>query len=391
MNRIFLILLLSTISRFTYAQEADFDSHMTKHQTFKCEDVAMNSSIMFVDYIARSEVDSAKMILSYWESKCTYSEAIFRANTLLAIQEDCYNDSIIRRVDVVSQIINFKARIALEQSDNPAYYFAQQPQLYSYLPPGCEFDLFTNTWATSLVAKQPFESIEYLWCELFTGKTNRLVSELNKRKTEESPNLIEPVKQSVKYANGGYGTNVAFIAGMWVPTGGASILGVHPEVGFQAGVRIYDRFMIDLTMLMRFLKSKYPYYAMREDGTLEQTKEFLGGYIGLDLGYVLLKKKAHELDALTGIAFDGFDCLNEDKELNLKSRSVSSYNVNVGLGYKYFFKEGTYVGLNAKYNIVDYKRSKVIDFTGNTVTLDFLIGGLSFNQNRKGLKAWLDY
>ena len=390
-NKIALLFFLLLSGGFVFAQGPDFDSYMERKPRFSCEEVALNSSIIFVDYVARGEVDSAKMVLSYWETKCRYSEATFRANVLLAIQEECYNDSIIRKTDVVSQIINFKARVNLAQSEDSEYYFARHPQSYSYLSPECEFDMFTRIWATTLMAEQNAESIEYLWCELYTGKTDRIISELNNRKKEEAPNLIEPIKQSVKYANGGYGTNLAFIAGMWVPTGAASILGIHPEVGFQVGGRIYDRFMIDFTMLFRFLKSKDTYYAMRKDGIFEQTKNFFGGYIGLDLGYILFKKKKHELDALAGVGFDGFDCLDENKDMDLESRSIFSYNVNVGLGYKYFFREGGYVGLNAKYNIVDYKRSNVIDFTGNTVTLDFLIGGLSFNQNRKGLKNWIDY
>jgi len=389
-SKTLLFLLLLFLGDFVCAQEADFDSYMIKQQALRCEDVALNSSVMFVDYIARSETDSAKMILSYWETKCRYSEATFRANVLLAIQEGCYNDDVIKKADALSQIINFKVRVNLAQSEDSEYYFARYPQSYSYLSPECEFDVFTRIWATTLMARQDTGSIEYLWCELFTGKTDRIISELNKKPKEESPNLIEPVKQAVKYANGGLGFNIAFIAGVWVPTGEASLLGIHPEIGFQMGGRRRN-FFFDVTDLFRFLPSKEPYLAMRY-GKFEKTKRFaLSMYFGLDIGYVVYSKKGHELAPIAGIGFDFFECFKEDKKNNEPTISADSYNVNVGIGYKYFFGEIGYFGLNAKYNFVDYKRSKIVDFTGNTITLEFLIGGLSFNQNRKGLKNWLDY
>jgi len=57
------------------------------------------------------------------------------------------------------------------------------------------------------------------------------------------------------------------------------------------------------------------------------------------------------------------------------------------LGYRYYIKEGLYLGLRAKYNFVDYTLQEIIAFSGNPVTVQFIIGGLG-NKDRNGnLKA----
>jgi hypothetical protein len=144
----------------------------------------------------------------------------------------------------------------------------------------------------------------------------------------------------------------------------------------------------DLTMVFKFGNSTNSYYARRtESSNLELTNHFFGGYIGFDIGRDIIVHKRHELQLTGGFALDGFDALEEDKDNDLKSASTWSYNFNFGLGYRYYINNGFYLGLRSKYNVVDYSLNKVIDFTGNPITIQFTIGVLDNAVRNNNLKA----
>jgi hypothetical protein len=48
----------------------------------------------------------------------------------------------------------------------------------------------------------------------------------------------------------------------------------------------------------------------------------------------------------------------------------------MGIGYRYYLTQYSYLGLRAKYNYVDYTRNDVIGLKGNVVTFEFSYGGL---------------
>jgi hypothetical protein len=142
---------------------------------------------------------------------------------------------------------------------------------------------------------------------------------------------------------------------------------------------------------LKFLNSPNDYLARRTSSgnAPELTNYFFGGHIGFDIGRDIYYKKGHELQITGGVAFDGFDVLKEDKENNLEYESTFSYNFNAGIGYRFYVTNSFYLGVRAKYNFVDYSLNNVIDFTGNPVTIQFMIGTVNNvlrNDNLKALK-----
>jgi len=223
-NKIFLLLLLLLSGGFVYSQGGDFDTRMSRRAAFSCEDVAYTSSLLFCDYVKRCDLDSAAMLLSYWNDKCHNNEAVERAKILLSIKTGTYsNDSL--SYDAIWDMTEFKRRLATERGEGRSYY--------SYLEPGCEFDLFTREWAAEMMAEQDESSIEYLWCEFYSGETSgtlRAISEMDK---SVAPRLVEEVKSMKAEIHRRYGLNMAFMSGIWMPTGELSVFGVHPEMGVQ--------------------------------------------------------------------------------------------------------------------------------------------------------------
>lgn len=117
------------------------------------------------------------------------------------------------------------------------------------------------------------------------------------------------------------------------------------------------------------------------------TNHFFGGYLGLDGGYDIWRTKHQELQLLVGIGGDGFDAIKEDKSKQLKPESTWSYNFNGGIGYRYYIKNSFYIGVKAKYNIVNYALNGVVGFTGNPITAGLVIGGLSNRTKRTALES----
>lgn len=246
---------------------------------------------------------------------------------------------------------------------------------FGYIPAGENFDKFTQKEFENLKSNYDTNKIEYLLCEFYSDNCDTIFSKLQSDSYQAST-LSKEYDKAVKRYLDLPEMNVAFITGIWIPTGKLTTLGLHPELGFQWGAK-HKKMNYDFTMVIKFINSANEYYARRtETSSLEPTNHFFGGYIGFDVGRDIYTNKGHELQITGGVALDIFDALEGDKNMNLESKSVASYNFNLGIGYRYYISSSVYLGLRAKYNVVDYTLNNVIDFTGNPITIQFTIGGL---------------
>ncbi|GAB1415562.1 hypothetical protein MASR2M117_09680 [Paludibacter sp.] len=385
MKKNILISIVTLFSLSLFAQ--DFDHLMTKKQ-IDCSDVSYNSSLIFIKYVNENKNDSAENILKYWEAKCGQREPIFRAKTLLALKTGQFNDTILSK-GALNHIFNYIDRTNVIKNSN-MYEYDNYKAYYGYIQPGQEFDNFTKLMASELKENYAPESIEYLITEFYSDNTDELLTKIQTNTYKET-SLANNYYEVVKYYKKLPETHISWITGLWMPTGALRQVGMHPELGFQSGVK-HNKMNYDLTMTFKFLNSPNQYYAKRpQNGTSpELTNHFFGGYIGLDIGRDILVFNGNELQLTGGIALDGFDALREDTNNNLKSASTFTYNMNFGVSYRYYITNEFYLGLRAKYNIADYSLSRVIDFTGNAITLQFIIGGVT-NPNRSDNLQRLKY
>jgi len=181
-----------------------------------------------------------------------------------------------------------------------------------------------------------------------------------------------------------------FLLGAWIPQDNLKTLGSHPYFGFRGGIK-YKRFMADATCGFKFGKSQNVYQVYKND-SVWNTDHFLGGYIGLDLGLEMFQIKKSSFDLIGGIAYDGFDALNADdpnSNTNI-TKSINSLNLNIGLGYKYNINQWNYIGVDIKYNILDYKNTLGTDLNGNAFTINLILGFYKNRYNINRLKE-LDY
>ncbi|MCW5911036.1 MAG: autotransporter outer membrane beta-barrel domain-containing protein [Cyclobacteriaceae bacterium] len=360
----FLVVMLVSMSAFCQ----DFDNLLTKKQ-IDCSDIAANSALYFIKYIEKNKIDSAKLLLQYWQSKCGSREPVFRAQLLLALKTQTFNDSLVTD-KILDHIFTYRNRLSLTEGDEP-YSFENYKSYFGFVPPAQAFDKFTRQLASDLKWLYPTHSMEYLLAEFYGDNPDEIFTKIQNNTYSTSPLTIEYNKAVDRFLKMPEG-HMSWITGVWIPTGGIKKLGAHPELGFQLGAKT-KKMNYDLTMSFKFINSSNTYLA-RRNGVLESTNSFFGGYIGFDAGRDIYAHKRNELQVIGGIGFDGFDALKEDKNNDLKSASVGSYNFNFGLAYRYYVNNHFYLGLRAKYNIVDYTLNRVVDFTGNPVTVQFLLG-----------------
>lgn len=382
MKTIGLVVLMILFSRVSFGQ--DFDPLMQKKQ-LTCPDIAYSSGMFFVKYMQEDKIDSAKYLLKYWETKCGMREPIFRAKILLALQQNEFNDSLFSE-STLSNIFNYQNRMDMIKYSN-YYLYDNYRSYYGFILPGQEFDTYTQELARTLSAKYHPETIEHLMTEFYSINYDTLFSKIQTGAYGKSA-LIDEYEQTVEKFVNMSEFHMSYIVGVWIPNGELKKVGVHPELGFQMGVK-HKKMNYDVTISLKFVKSPNDYYARRPGAgnALELTNHFFGGYLGFDIGRDILSKNSHELQLTGGVAFDGFDALNEDKDNDLKAASASTYNLNFGLGYRYYVTNSFYLGLRAKYNIVDYSLNNVVDLTGNTITIQFIVGGLSNELRNNNLSA----
>jgi hypothetical protein len=362
----------------------DFDRLMVK-KSIDCSDVSINSSQLFIKYVTENKNDSAKALIQYWQGKCGLREPIYRSRILLALKERNFNDSLVTE-KVLWYFFNYLNRKDLIKNKN-YYSYDDNRSYYGFIPPGEDFDNFTLKMASDLKSTYQPGSYESLFCDFYSGSGDTIFSKLQTDKYVSTV-LGEQYNKTVEENLETSELHASLIAGTWIPTGGIKKLGVHPELGFQIGSK-KNKMSYDLTMVLRFLNTPEYYYARREGlhSTPELTNYFFGGYVGFDCGRDLYSRNGNEISFLAGAGYDGFDTFRSktDSE-DEKTGSVGSFNLNFGVGYRYYYSNTSYFGFRLKYNMVNYANSDVIDFNGNPVTVQFVFGGLLNIVKKQNLK-----
>lgn len=245
--------LLFLLSSFTsYSQE------IKQHaKILECSDISNEASVQFIQFVNESKYDSAQQVLTFWERKCGLREPIFRCQIILLIAQHKVVDSLINN-ESVYYLHCYRSRNGMIKKRDFSSYDYNKPY-YGFVPIGQELDQFTITFFDSIKQRQKPQSINFLLCEFYSSRNDTLFALLQSEdyhNTSLSKEYFGIVKRYINKPE----THTACYVGAWIPTGGIVHLGVHPEIGLQAGVK-YKRWNIDFTVAFKFLKAVGGYYA----------------------------------------------------------------------------------------------------------------------------------
>ncbi len=365
----FAIIIISTSA---FGQIDSIENMMTRRK-LSCMDIYYNASYLIPQFYNKGAIDSAQAIINYWEKECWPSELTLRCKILVAIRnksftEDIYDSTII----------------------NTLFFYKQSrstTDLYEYY----ENDLDTFTIATSkqLLDNENITEIEKFFLRIYSNDFENTFGMLQ-GKNFNGTKIQEYYFREIKRYKNQVSLHIDILTGAWVPLDNLQIVGSHPYLGMRMGIK-YRRLFADVSLGFMFIKSPNIYRVYKND-SLWNTDHFFGGYFGLDLGSGLLSIKSHHLDLIGGVAYDGFDALKVDypgTDDDL-SKTINSLNLNIGLGYKYYLSPYHYLGIDGKYNFVDFNNPEGTDLTGNVVSINLIYGGFGKKYDPIRLKE-LDY
>jgi hypothetical protein len=344
----------------------------TDYLHYDCATSSYFYSRQYERHFKANQLDSVAYVLELWEARCGQREVVTRAKTIFDLYQSEFDESQYDEY-WIDQLIAFHKRMINIKMGYFVKYEYDRPY-YGYVPFGENFDLFTKELALRMQSNYPEGSLENELCYFYAIGSDSLFHSLAKAPLANTSIGMQFNKSRaaplVSTEN-----NYAIFSGIWVPTKDLSTLGVHPEIGFLLGFK-KKKFNLDLLVAFRFLKAKNEYLVRREqNNSLVSTDRYFGGILGVDFGYDLFSINNHELQINAGAGIEGFDALKQSD--NLDAVSIVSYNFNLGISYRKYFKDRKYVGLRFRYHFVDYTLGNKLAITGFPYTISVVYGSLS--------------
>ena len=377
MKKLFNILIFLLLPILLFGQ-IDLEKRLTKKVVY-CNDIAINSSDLFIQYIKSNQFDSARIVVDFWEKNCDLSEPILRAKILLEILSSELNESTYDST-ILENVINFITRLDFSKLSNYRENYEYYAPYFGFVPLNSDYDRSTKEIAQEI--KNFDNDLELLYSLLYSEKIDEFYHKLQESEYENYTirmNYDKQIHELKKLPDGHYDISI----GAFIPTSKASLLGFHPTLGISGGLK-FKKITYDFTMDMRFGSTRDKYQVIKSDTLI--TDYYFGAYFGFDISYDILRYKKSELLLLGGIGFDGFDTELTSSD-NGAVVSVLSANLNGGLMYRWYYNNENYIGICYQYNFVNYNSDKIVnDLTGNFHSIALSFGGVNNREKREGLK-----
>jgi hypothetical protein len=277
---------------------------------------------------------------------------------------------------IVDYVLNYMRR--MDTTTTVDMYYSYQ-YYFGFVPIREEYDYFTQCIADTLLQRVFYHPMELLFSEFYANVLIDPVKEIQLDTIYNNTEFRSYYYQRVDKWTQKTDLNLNLFTGIWIPFGNASLLGNHPLLGFQVGAH-KQKMTYNMTLAFRLFKSKNEYTILR-DGNIEETDRFIGGYVGLDIEREIFKFRKNEFEILAGVGYDGFQSVlvntEDDDPDNDTGHSINSVNTNFGLGYRHYGKNRSYIGLQGKYNFVNYVNTGGTNLSGDNITISLFFGGFS--------------
>lgn len=348
-----------------------------------CADISLNSSEYIPYYLNNNLMDSALIVLDYWGEKCGNSEPAMRANILIALDLFYFDEEMITD-DFLRRMFIFSDRVKLINENNTFAYNYHQSD-FDFVPAGGVFDMWTLDFATRLLEKYEPETLGYFLALFYSGATDGALNLLGTYPYNEFKPGIQ-YNALIEHYQGLPSTSISGFAGTWIPMGPLEAMGVHPEIGMTYGIKKKEN-LYELVMGVKFVKTPESYLTRRnKDSEWEYSNDFSGVYLGFEYSRDLMPQKRNSPFFSIGAAYDAITTLNEDTDNNLKAATAGSYNFNLGGGVRIFLNNRSYLGLQLRYNVVDYSLSQVFNKQGHVITARLSYGVFQNNYREERLE-----
>ena len=369
MLRIAKILIILMLSSKAYSQNVNVESLFTR-KYIPCQDIRYNAQFLIPKFYKKNDLVTVNAIIKYWEKNCGASEEITRCKILLAIakndfKEALYDYNILKYLDLYKNItknkdINYNTISAENDFESQSN---ESDSLYE----------FTVNLAKELLINEGILPIERFFVLIYSNNFNETF-EILKTKDYEGTLLQELYLNELEYNKNKKKSYYGVMAGVWIPLGNLKVVGTHPFIGFRTSVK-YKKLIIAPTLGFKAGGSTNKYQVFKNDSVYD-TDHFFGVYIGIDFDFEMFKIKNSSFSLIGGVASDLFDALSADDPNSDDDivKTINSLNLNFGLGYRLFINQSKFIGLEFKYNIVDFKNNLGTNLSGDALSINLIYG-----------------
>lgn len=358
--------------------------------TLQAQDIAVNCAEKAENFsveVARAMLDGDDEILAEilfaWEQECGLTEQVFRARALQLLSAGQFPGAL-ENTSILEQAIAFEIRYRLIAEKSPAErvdYYAFHKDFFGYVPINEDFDRQTMRQAARLINGVAPASIEYRILELYAGEPENFFAALRDGEFQETALAAEYRNRRNELLRLPE-INVGIRAGMWFPISDLDVLGTHPSLGVNVGLK-KGRNYFDAVFDFRFGESARPVSVLLQD-TLVKVSNFQGGYLGLEWSRVLVQGPDYNLELFAGLGYDLIELVEDGQDPG--RRSYGSFNFTIGPAYRHIFSNLTWLSLKPAFSFLNHDNPQGSSFNGNAWLFTIAFGYSDNPRKSEGLK-----
>jgi hypothetical protein len=347
----------------------------------------INAPSLLPELYKEGDFTLLKNFIDNWNlSPAPSVELIFAIRSLIEIQTNTFSSHRLPS-NFLSLLDDYTQEIE-RSGKSPEYfkYYISMPYArYSYDATNDAEDLlrFIRSWAKNIIATKTLDSSESFICRVIEGNIQKPISyfKINRSNYKDLSDFQDTMnifreRCFIRRRNATKFT-ANFLSGVWLPQGNLKILGVHPSLGMQIGWRSQKN-EYDFTWCVRFLSPTPSSYKVFRSDSLYNSNYYDGGYAGFDYTHFIIHKPHYDVGLIAAVAYDYFDAFNgiaANSDIgNVIPINIGSFDLNGGMQLKYFIGRGPFIGIQAKYHLINYANTGGTDLNGNAFTIDLSFG-----------------
>jgi hypothetical protein len=302
-------------------------------------------------YILADRPDLLHEFVLYWESRCLTTEPVFRILLLGSIWDAGFDEDLYGEV-VIEHLI--------DRYDPPTK--PNNPDLRK------SFDDFSASFADQLLPHVPYRSLEEFFCLFYAGKTAEAWALLESEDLEDTWMRYYYDEEITYLSRNDPIPTLAATGGGWWPRGNVEFAGDKPLVGLLTGVR-WSHWLARFAFEVRVGRTDRPYW-VDENGFFGRSDRFDAVFIGAEGGRILFGQGRHNLDLFGGIGLDAVKPFKDEDHM------ISSLNVNLGIGYRFFLgkNQNWMMGVDVRHEWIGERNEKTDSMSGRALSLRFSVG-----------------
>ena len=355
-----------------------------------CIQKAENYSVNVAKAMHDENDEVVAELLFAWEQDCGLTEPVFRARALQLIADGRFPGPLDESL-LLEKAVAFEIRYRIITEESPSvrdFFYLEYEEYFGYVPLNEEFDRQTLRIANRLKNDVEKNTLEYRLLELYSGDTESFFLALKGGDFAETP-LARDYNNRVAELLNMPEINLGLRGGMWFPMGDLDILGAHPALGVNLGVK-KNRNYLEAIFDIRFGKAANPVTLVVQD-TLVTATNFQGAYMGLEWSRVLVKGRDYEIELFAGAGYDVIDLIEDGQDP--ERQTFGSFALSFGPSYRYLFANRTWLSIRPGFYLLNHNHEGGSSFKGNAWSFTVAFGfsdnaRKTENLRRLGFERW---